>query len=378
MNPIFVCKFARPVLTLLTVLVLLLCSGSAWAISAPVSDSITEIETEMIRKENEVITLSAAEALNGEEWEKLRRLAQPFELVLNSISAVPDGALEYCENLVALTAPATTHIGKRAFGSCPNLRSVSLPKIESIGDEAFASCPSLTGIELPETLTVLGNAPFAKCTGLGSISVHAGNRTFKSVDDVLYNADETMLIFYPSGKSGASFESSTVKVVGTAAFFGNAFLRDISLPEAVAIGNDAFKASTLLKVVFLPKAETVGDEAFAFCTGLTSPLLPEAKVIGREAFASCVELKTELSLPKAEVIGSGAFSLCIHLREISLPEAKILGDRAFANCFKLILLSLPEKAPLLEGPNVFENVPESLSIRTPAGYTTIPQRIKTP
>jgi len=73
-----------------------------------------------------------------------------------------------CTALVELTLPAAmTSIGDAAFASCTSLTTVTFPaesKLTVIGDYAFRCCRSLTKLAFPDGLIAVGKYAYS-CHG---------------------------------------------------------------------------------------------------------------------------------------------------------------------------------------------------------------------
>jgi hypothetical protein len=138
--------------------------------------------------------------------------------------------------------PGITTIGQMAFARCSSLTSVTLPAgVTRIGQEAFRQCSSLTSVTLPASVTSIGGNVFAWCPSLTSITVADGNTSFVSIHDVLFNYDQTMLLQYPAGKSGAYAIPAGVTRIGLSAFLACSGLTSVTLPAGVTrIGQEAF------------------------------------------------------------------------------------------------------------------------------------------
>ncbi len=150
-------------------------------------------------------------------------------------------------------------IEENAFYGCRNLVSVSLPNgLTHIGTAAFWGCDKLTGIIIPQSTAYIGTDVFYGCSALTSITVEQNNRYYKSVDGVLFDNNEKVLIKYPAGKTGSRYKIETsVIIIRDRAFAGAGSLTGVMLgTESSAgrmqagnvrwIGGDAFDKNSSL------------------------------------------------------------------------------------------------------------------------------------
>lgn len=105
--------------------------------------------------------------------------------------------------------------------------------VTAIDEGAFWDCDGITSITIPTSVAAIDNIAFYDCTGLTGIAVDAGNQHFSSVDGVLYDNAQTMLICYPAGKAGTTYSIlNTVTTIGFHAFADCAGLTGVSIPLA--------------------------------------------------------------------------------------------------------------------------------------------------
>lgn len=166
-------------------------------------------------------------------------------------------------SLVSVTIPSTvTSIGSGAFANCPKLQNVTIPSsVTSIGSGAFEGSSALATVSIPSSVTSIGSCAFRDCTSLTSITVNPENKTYCSVDGVLFNKGMTNLISYPVAKSGSYSIPATVKNVTDYAFYGCKGLTSIYVPSSVTdIGLDAFRGCTKLAKVSVGEGSALNVE----------------------------------------------------------------------------------------------------------------------
>jgi len=141
----------------------------------------------------------------------------------------------------------TTVAEPQSFCRNANLKSVTLPK-------SFASLP----IYYDAISNAYGVNAFFACTSLETISVTSGNTNFSANDGVLYNVNQTELIYFPikHNGSGLSFTiPSSVTSIAAGAFY-RARLKTIDLGNVMTIGDFAFKRCPNLTSVTIPSSVT--------------------------------------------------------------------------------------------------------------------------
>ena len=220
----------------------------------------------------------------------------------DSVTSIGSSAFEGCASLAEIVIPdSVTEIGSSAFSGCTSLSKVDLPKklstieaytfsgcsslesivipdgVTAIGTwseyentyygSSFSGCKSLKEIVIPDSVTSIGSSAFSNCTSLESITIGRGveslgdewiascrrlenitvspeNKTYSSVDGVLFNKDKSELSAYPIGNKLSSYTiPDGVEKIGKKAFYGCRYIESLTIPvsvaeiEASALGN---------------------------------------------------------------------------------------------------------------------------------------------
>ena len=276
----------------------------------------------------------------------------------NSVTNIGNWAFYGCTSLTNSALPnSVTSIGDSAFRSCFSLTSLTISNgVTSIGNHAFFFCRNLASITISESVTSIGTEAFADCPSLNAIMVDAHNLFYSSVDGVLFNKDQSILIQYPGGKSGAYNFPNQVRSIGDWAFGYCSVLTSLTLNNSITnIGDGAFYGSSLVMLTIGDGLAHIGNLAFCACYSLASVNLPDTvATIGDNAFKVNINL-TNITLGKGVTsIGSGAFSWCSSLTSIVIP-AKVtsLEDTTFQSCSGLTAVFFQTNAPRL-GSFVFD------------------------
>lgn len=304
-----------------------------------------------------------------------------------NVTSIGDRAFYRCTNLREVVIPGNVvSIGTEAFYGCTSLRTADFRGISSdpaltINESAFYGCSMLTTLSLPENLKVLKQYAFGNIAGLTSVTVNTtieeieySNGAFAStsgvtyvrtlvlgpnvvvfdingvfgssnlmnvevdptnpyyyaVDGVLFNKDQTRIVYYPNGRTGAYVLPDTVEEIGANVFYGNLGLTSITFgPKITLIDASAFENCEKLATIVFTAGDTaggtltIGAKAF-YHSGAVSVTLPEGKeeiTIGDEAFTNCSDLEN-IVLPEGVVsIGHAAFDGCHAMTQINLPAS---------------------------------------------------------
>lgn len=312
-------------------------SGDTYSLTIP--DCLTEIPTDPFVNMFELTRIEVSPdhptlaSIDGILYSKSdKRLVSYPRAIVNESFQVPDNirsigdyAFSCARNLQAVVLPNSIEsIGSHAFEGAV-LSGIALPEsLVRIGDSAFSDCNELQTVEIQDSCIQIGDSAFTACGSLRSFYVSADNSTFASIDGVLYNKVEKMLIDFPAGNGMQSF----------------------TVPDGVlAIGDHAFQYCHDLFMVELPDSCTsIHREAFYGCESLNTIMLSDALLaIEDNAFFGCDF--SRIWLPESLVeIGANPFSYCYQLSEIEVsPESEHFAtiDNVLFNKDKKLLICYP-------------------------------------
>lgn len=214
--------------------------------------------------------------------------------------------------------------------------------IDEIAENAFGNRISLESVSFGPNIKICSPKAFLGCRALKTIEVTGGSIYYKSVDGVLYNAQETELVFVPQKASPDSEFNvpSTVTKIGDYAFYGQDLegISGVKLPEGlVEIGNKAFyNCKNVSQWTFPSTVKKVGDYAFCKYDSAIQEVFNlnnGLEFIGDAAFAG-VYIKGEFKLPSTvKHIGARAFANDTAITKFTFPrDLETLGENPLSNC----------------------------------------------
>lgn len=222
----------------------------------------------------------------------------------NGISEIYGGVFNSCKSLSGIHLPENlTVLGESSFADCVSLREIDIPeqvtkiddmvfngclslervdiknKVTKIGKYAFKDCKSLQSVRLPESVNSIGLGMFRGCTTLREIHVDPKSRYFKSVDNVLFNKNKSILVAFPPLHGATRYVvPDSVTVISAWAFCDCVSLEEIIIPDSVSeIGEGAFYQCDALRSVVIPDSvDKIDDTAFRGCINLETITIPNS------------------------------------------------------------------------------------------------------
>ena len=246
----------------------------------------------------------------------------------NKVHNIRHCAFSGCYDLTSVIIPDSVEIIEdKAFNQCRHLTSISIPNsVKTLNSSIFLGT-SLKSVFLPSSVTSVNQDTFGGCGKLTEINVSPDNKNYSSIDGILFNKDQSTLIFSPSLKSFNNYiVPDSVNKIEHHAFLGNKNLTSITIPNSVqSIGNEAFAECYNLESISMPDSvKDIGSSAFFYCQRLSKVVLPNAlKSINENTFSKCPQLKSIAIPASVNHIDQSAFSECPGIAEINVsPDSK--------------------------------------------------------
>lgn len=289
------------------------------------------------------------------------------------------------------------HIGNNCFRSS-KLERIILPEtLETIGHNNFSGL--ITSFNIPSKIADFPADNLKDCHQLTTITVSAGNTSYRVLDGVLYNFDLTIAVFCPNAMTGNVIIPNTVEHIGEYCFYGCKNLKKIVIPPSVkTIGNYAFSECSIDKLVVPNSVKSIGSGCFKKSLIRESlKLSSQVHVIPDECFKESDIKKLVYSYCNVTEIGNnsiGNIKKDIIPQYVSFYSLKHLGisaldycnetevfeffsclekidDNAFQNTKDNVKIKYFSSSPIRLSANVFKGLSENATLIVPKGSKII-------
>lgn len=228
--------------------------------------------------------------------------------------------------------------------------------VTKIGKEAFAGNTALVNIQLPETLVMISQGAFYKCTSLEEVTLPDSVSEFK----------------YSSSYYEGSYS------YGTGIFASCTALEQVTLSKSMTqIPPNMFRGCKCLKSIEIPEPiEEIGQDAFYDCSALCSVDFPETlNRVNLRAFAGCSALQ-EVHIPNLDMWYNISFDVegynSWFCQSIYRSGANPLytGAKLYADGKIVTEIDVPESVTTING-YLFAEYPHLTRVRIPDTVTDI-------
>ena len=251
-----------------------------------------------------------------------------------------EGGAFTSSGITSIVIPSTiTEIGDATFAHCSSLRSITFPNnlTKITGRGAFYGTSSLSEVTLPDALTEIGYEVF---WGSGITSLTIGPNIKKGGYNAFKYCSHLEVINIPSIAAWCqidfeegSYMSHPFEYVKELRINGEKvtdIVIDSSIPK---IGTMCFyKYEGLKSIKFEAGIKSIGNYAFWGCSGLEELDFPdELNTIGNYAFEGCSSIKKIKFSKTINYIGTSAFKDCSQIELIETSIMKPMETSAFNN-----------------------------------------------
>ena len=296
---------------------------------------------------NKVLTVYGKGKMTTEIPESVTNNAEEI-IVKDGVTDI--GKLETGERLKKVTlGKGITVIPGGLFAGCVKLKTVKLSNnLRTIENDAFRWCESLTTITIPEKVRKILANPFMECSKLTKINVNKNNKTYISIDGILFTKSKKTLAIYPLGKKNSAYSvPKTVYKIAENAFSESSSIKTIKMTNSVKrIEDNAFAHCYRLKNVTLSQRLTyIGEQVFNDTEfNDTDSNWKNGYLYCGNALISVKQNLKQVTVKKGtRILGTRAIDLCENLKKVTLPEGLLyINDYALHDDTKLSTLTIPK------------------------------------
>lgn len=224
-----------------------------------------------------------------------------------------------------------TKIGNAAFAYCSKLTSITIPNgVKSIGNSSFAST-SITSLVLPNSVTSIGAWAFASCAKLESVTLGTNLKTIS--DDAFFNCTSLKALTIPSSVTEISYWGiisgcSALESIKVEA--GNTVYDSRNNCDAIIETASNTLIAGCQNTLIPNDVTSIRYGAFNGQTNLTSIVIPaNVKDIESRVFAKCTNLKTVTCMAESlPTMGTSVFD------EVPLASATLYVPESALEAYK--------------------------------------------
>ena len=185
--------------------------------------------------------------------------------------------------------------------------------------------------------------------GVKYVPASPSERTCHAIDCVY---DSTITVVNVGETASYKGVAMTVKEIMPYAFYGNSYIKKVSVSHAGNIGDYAFYNCDSVQHVAVFNQGAIGNQAFYDCDGIITADIYNQGQIKSQAFYGCDEIQV-VDLSNTNFVGEKAFSSCPKLSDVVLRDGITeIKNEAFAFCESLKSIEIPNTVSRL-GQKIF-------------------------
>lgn len=187
------------------------------------------------------------------------------EVILGGdLISMGNSAFSQCTKITEITLPdKMTSIGTRAFYNCTGLKELTFPNsITKIGDNVLENCITLKKVSFGEKIQTIAGNVFLNCPKLDEITVSPRNEYMIAEDNVVYDKEKAVLIYFAAGIADEKFLiPDTVKTIGSNAFTYCQHMKELRIPDSVTTmeQRSVYHNDSITKLLFYGNAPEVRE-----------------------------------------------------------------------------------------------------------------------
>ncbi len=265
-----------------------------------------------------------------------------------------------------------TSIGDAAFAGCSGLTSITIPdSVISIGSYAFQGCTNLSCIVIGDGVASIGNYAFENCTSLSYVTI--GDSVSNIGKAAFYECYSLSGVYITdiAAWCNINFQSSYSNPLYYAGnlYINNELITDLVIPDSITnIGMLAFTNCESLTSVTIPDGVTsIGLWSFSNCSSLSGIWVDDENDFYSSDTAGVLFNKEKTSIIHVPQGLTGSYTIpdsircvngfenCIRLTSITIPDGVTsIEALAFSNCSSLTNINIPNSVTSI-GDGAFEN-----------------------
>ena len=290
---------------------------------------------------------------------------------LSSITVDPENETYCSENNIVYSKDKTYLVLVAPAGVTD---SFTIPDgIVSIGSDAFSNCTNLTSVTLPASLNDFDGSAFEGCSRLSAITLDSSNPFYCSIDNIVYKADKTKIVYAPEGLTGTVNIPDDLTYLEYPFFRKCAELTGIKIGSKInRIGNNVFSDCEKLREITIDP----GNPSYCSIDNIIYKADKKEIVYVPKGLAGTVTLPNELL-----GINEKDFHNRMELTDVTIgTDVKKIGMQAFEDCSSLETVTIKSSSLTTIDWGAFNNIKDGaqFTVKTDAVKTLLQNRCNIP